>query len=205
MLFRSHFIDSLDIARKLAAADPEDDQRQSDLSESYRQRADVEWRLGIANPQAGRLAVARINFEASLTIVRLLVAKDPRNLQWQNMLAASLNTRGTLNLALADWKRPQGQELKVAQIDFKEAIDISRKLVEGDPENRSLRSDLSQSYLKLAEAEYMRDKKDDSLRAYTAALSHAKSVVEADPYNLKWKSNLMSIYEELGDLERAPG
>jgi hypothetical protein len=70
---------SLDIAERLAAADPANTQWQRDLSVSRNN-------LGDAAVAAGDLAAARTHYQASLDIAERLAAADPANTQWQRDL-----------------------------------------------------------------------------------------------------------------------
>src|SRR5437660_6096786 len=71
---------SLDIAVRLAAADPGNSGWQRDLSVSHD-------RLGDVAVAAGDLAGARAAYQASLDIRVRLAAADPVNTQWQRDLA----------------------------------------------------------------------------------------------------------------------
>ena len=76
---RTAYQASLDIAARLAAADPANTEWQRDLSISHNKLGDV----AVA---AGDLAAARTAYQASLDIRTRLAAADPANTQWQRDL-----------------------------------------------------------------------------------------------------------------------
>jgi hypothetical protein len=76
---RAAYQASLDIAARLAVADPANAGWQRDLSISHNKVGDV----AVA---AGDLTAARAAYQASLDIAARLVAADPANPQWQRNL-----------------------------------------------------------------------------------------------------------------------
>ena len=76
---RTAYQASLDIAQRLAAADPANTEWQRDLSVSRN-------KLGDVARAAGDLATARGHYRASLDIRERLAAADPANTEWQRDL-----------------------------------------------------------------------------------------------------------------------
>jgi len=79
---REFYQQYLDIAKKLAAADPANAEAQRDLSVSYQ-------RMGDVSQQAGRLDAAREFYQQYLDIAKKLAAADPTNAQAQRDLWVS--------------------------------------------------------------------------------------------------------------------
>jgi hypothetical protein len=77
---RDRYQAGLDIAARLAAADPANSEWQRDLSVSHDKLGDV----AVA---AGDLAAARTAYQASLDIRLRLAAADPANSGWQRNLS----------------------------------------------------------------------------------------------------------------------
>ena len=77
---RDHYQAALDIAERLAAADPANTGWQRDLSVSRN-------KLGDVAADAGDLTAARDHYQAALDIRVTLAAADPANTQWQRDLS----------------------------------------------------------------------------------------------------------------------
>jgi hypothetical protein len=80
---RAAYQASLDIAVRLAAADPANTTWQRDLSVSHN-------KLGDAAVAAGDLAAARAAYQASLDIAVRLAAADPANTLWGSITRSGL-------------------------------------------------------------------------------------------------------------------
>ena len=101
---------ALDIADRLAAADPANTGWQRDLSVSHD-------KLGDVAAAAGDLAAARDPYQAALDIADRLAAADPANTGWQRDLSVSHNKLGDVAAAAGD--------LAAARDHYQAALDIA--------------------------------------------------------------------------------
>ena len=124
---RAAYQASLDIAVRLAAADPANAGWQRDLSVSHNKLGDV----AVA---AGDLAAARAAYQATLDIRVRLAAADPANTERQRDLSVSHNKLGDVAIAAGD--------LAAARAAYQASLDISVRLAAADPANTEWQRDL---------------------------------------------------------------
>ena len=129
------FRQSLDISKKLAAADPNNVAWQHDLAVSYSNLGDLE-------KTSGNLDEARSWYQQFLDIRKKLAAADPNNAAWQRDLAFSYNRLG-------DVAGVSGN-LDEARSWYRQSLDIIKKLAVADPDNAGWQRDLIASEMQLA-------------------------------------------------------
>lgn len=112
------FEESLLLARRLAALDPEDGERLFELGQAHFWVAYVSW-------EQGDLAAARQPFEDYLEVSRRLVAMDSSNLEWRQELSYAHSNLGSLLQAEGD--------LEAALEHFLATLAIDQELVAAQP------------------------------------------------------------------------
>ena len=95
---RKVYQQALEIAQKLAAADPSDAQAQRDLSVSYDNLGDVQL-------QSGQVTEALGSYQKGLEISQKLAAADPSDAQAQLDLVVSFNKLGQVNQKVKEYQR----------------------------------------------------------------------------------------------------
>ena len=95
---RKVYQQALEIAQKLAAADPSDAQAQRDLSVSYN-------RLGNVQLQSGEVTEALGSYQQGLKIRQKLAAADPSDAQAQLNLVVSFGQLGRVNQKEKEYQR----------------------------------------------------------------------------------------------------
>ncbi len=133
---RSRYQDSLDIRKRLAAADPSSASLQRDLSVSLD-------KLGDVLVAQGDLTSARSRYQDSLDIRKRLAAADPSSASLQRDLSVSLERLGNVLVAQGD--------LAGARSRYQGSLDIGKRLAAADPSSASLQRDLAVSYVNLSE------------------------------------------------------
>ena len=133
---RSRYQDSLDIAKRLAAADPSSASLQRDVSVSLNNLGDV-------LAAQGDLAGARSRYQDSLDIRKRLAAADHSSASLQRDVSVSLDKLGNVLVAQGD--------LAGARSRYQDSLDIRKRLAVADPSSASLQRDLVVSYVKQSE------------------------------------------------------
>ena len=127
---------SLEIARRLAEADPGNAQAQRDWSASLNN-------IGEVAMARNQLDAAHDAYTRSLDIARRLAEADPGNAQAQRDWSVSLNNIGRVAMAR--------NQLDAAHDAYTRSLDIARRLAEADPGNAQAQRDVSVSLWRLAE------------------------------------------------------
>ncbi|MBN8284911.1 tetratricopeptide repeat protein, partial [Zoogloea sp.] len=135
---RRSFEDSLQIARRLAAANPGSAEAQRDVSVSLE-------KLGDVHVAAGELTAARTSFEASLQIARRLAAANPGSAEAQRDVSVSLKKLGDVHVAAGD--------LAAARKSFEDSLQIARRLAAANPGSAEAQRDVSVSLIKLGDVQ----------------------------------------------------
>jgi tetratricopeptide (TPR) repeat protein len=166
---------SLAIAERLAQSDPDNADRQYDLSSKYDKVGDVQWALS-------DLQGALLSNRAALAIADRLAKSDPGNDDWQRSLEISYSKVGDVQLKQGD--------LSAALATFQAFFAIADRLAKSDPDNADGQRDLAMSYRKLASV-YLQSKDTD--RAL-AVLHLGKAIMDRltklSPDNADWKREL---------------
>lgn len=179
------FTAALEIARKLAAADPGNAAGQRDLSVSHDKIGDV-------HRAQGDLTKALESFTAGLEIRKKLVAADPGNMNWQRDLSVSHNKIG-------DVHRDQG-DLPKALESFTAGLEIREKLAAADPGNMEWQRDLSVSHDRIGDVHRDQGDLSKALESFTNSHEIAEKLAAADPGNAAWKRDLSLSHQRIGDV-----
>jgi tetratricopeptide (TPR) repeat protein len=199
---------SLDVARALSAADPDNKTRRILLATALERSGNINGGIVTAYSGPTRLDPALpsnlpgIDYAAALSvyaesgaIFRGLAAKDPTDTDVRFRLETVLIRIGDLNLATGD--------LVAALAAHKEALAISSDLLSGDPGNADWKRRVEVNDEKLNRV-YMAE------RDFAAALAVGQDALaigarlgELDSNNLIWRRDLCDDWRLLGGAERA--
>ena len=133
---RKSFEDSLQIARRLAAANPGSAEAQRDVSVSLN-------KLGNVQVAAGDLAAARKSFEDSHQILTPLAAANPGSAEAQRDVSVSLNKLGDVQVAAGD--------LAAARRSLEDSHQIRTRLASANPSSAEAQRDVAASLWRLAQ------------------------------------------------------
>ena len=132
---RRSFEDSLQVARRLAAANPTSAQAQRDVSVSLE-------RLGNVQVVAGDLPGAQRSFEYNLQMHQQLAAANPTSAQAQRDVSVSLERLGGVQVAAGD--------LPGARRSFEDSLQVARRLAAANQISAEAQRDIVVSLVKLA-------------------------------------------------------
>jgi tetratricopeptide (TPR) repeat protein len=173
-----------DMLRDLVARDPDNLDKQRDLSISLD-------RVGEVLKEQGEIGAALDAYRESLAIRRALVSKNPGDTLLAHDLFVSL-------ISLADGERVAG-DLAAALGLYSEAFDIITALVARDSGNTEWRRDLSTSLAKIGDGYSEQGNLERALDAYRKSLDIARALVALDPGNTQWQRDLSVSLVNLGD------
>lgn len=194
---RASYQASLDIARKLAEARPDDPLRQFDLASAYEAMGSIQFDQAGAfrkyDEAGGEPALASL--EASASIIKRLVAADPRNTAWQRGLAGVLEKIGETTYFGDNVITKEDAEKSLAA--YTAANDIRLKLVDSDPANKVWVADLVTSFEKMATwYEFVPD--DVTAIGYSKKAHEAVLKLAAlDTENVAWQRNATLYHAKL--------
>ncbi|MEK6636985.1 MAG: hypothetical protein AABY88_02765 [Pseudomonadota bacterium] len=187
---RRHYQAGLIAANAVLAADPDDNDRQREVSVSHEKLGDV----AVAE---GDLAGARTAYGAGLAISERLAASDPGNAEWQRDLSVSHDRLGDVAVAEGD--------LAGARAAYGAGLVIRERLASSDPGNVGWQRDLSVSHDMLGNVAVAQGDLAGARAAYAAGLVIAERLAASDPGNAEWQRDLSVSHEKLGDVARAEG
>ena len=182
---RTAFAESLEIARTLAAANPESAEAQRDVSVSLE-------KLGDVAVLAGDLVAARSAFTESLEIRRRLAAANPESAEAQRDVSVSLEKLGDVAV--------QAGDLSAARAAYSESLELARTLAEANPEGAEAQRDVSISLNKLGDVAV---KAGDLVAARTAfgeSLDIARTLVESNPESAQGLRDVSVSLVKFGDV-----
>ena len=125
---RAHYQARLIASQAVLVADPDDNNRQREVSVSHE-------RLGDVAREEGDLASARKGYAASLAIRERLAAADPGNAAWQRDLSISHNKLGDVAEAQGDYAE--------AVRCYEASLQIAKMLAETRPDHPGFVNDLA--------------------------------------------------------------
>ena len=181
---------SLDIARKLAAADPGNAEAQRDVSVNLDKLGDVKLRGGDG---PGALAA----YQESLDIARKLAAADSGNAEAQRDVSVSLNKLGEVKLRAGDGPG--------ALTAYQESLDIRRKLAAADPSHAEAQRDVSLSFIRLGDMKLRAGDGPGALAAYQESLDIARKLAAADPGHAQARRDVSVSLDRVGDVKLRAG
>ncbi len=174
------------LLQKLLDADPENVNRQHDLSVSYE-------RVGDMHKAAGHRESALKAYKESLAIRESLVALDPKHTQWQRNLSVSYIKMGDMHKAAGDG----AAALKA----YEDGLAIAKRLVALDPKQTEWQRDLSVSYNNVGDMHRAAGNNKAALKAYEDGLAIAKRLVALDPKQTEWQRDLFVAQSKVADMQ----
>jgi tetratricopeptide (TPR) repeat protein len=205
------------IAEDLLSLEPDNPERQRDLSLSlsclgdlaqqrgdagqaqmlFQRGLDIRENLAARDPensgwQRGNAGQAQILFQRGLDIVESLAARDPENSGWQRDVSMSLERLGNL----AQQRGDAGQ----AQMLFQRGLDIRENLAARDPENSGWQYDLYLVYWRLAEVSELMGEAGEANNWWKKTYQQLDSMKQrgwfisaADKGNLAWLKRKLQL------------
>lgn len=184
-LAESYYQRAFQIARSLAETDPNDVQKQYDLSNSFNKLGNVFLKLGRTND-------ALTQFQDGLKINRVEAEADPDDARKQRDLSVSYSRLGGVFLRLGRTT----EALRLFEADLK----ISRVLAEADPDDAEKQRDLSVSYNKLGDVYLTLGRTEDALKQFQDGLKIRRVLAEADTDDAEKQRDLAFSFLRLGGL-----
>jgi tetratricopeptide (TPR) repeat protein len=175
---------ALALFRQLADHDPDDTNAKRDLANSLSYVAS----LIEDSDMHGALALCR---EARV-IRAALVARDPKNSQWQSDLLASAQQIANTLLAAHD--------LAAAIVEARTSIEIGELLVARDPTNSQWQQNLEYCHAAAADILAAQARRDAAIAEQRAGLVIAERLVAADSSRSEWQRDLSERHEGIGNL-----
>ncbi|HXG72915.1 MAG TPA: tetratricopeptide repeat protein [Gemmatimonadaceae bacterium] len=187
---RARFARSLEIAERLAQANPTSAAAQRDVGLSQD-------KLGDVLRDAGDLAGARARFARSLEIAERLAEADPTSAAAQRDVSLSLHKLG-------DVLRDTG-DLAGARARFARSLEIFERLAEAVPTSAAAQRDVSVSQNKLGDV--LRDSGDlaGARAKFAGSLEIPERLAEADPTSAAAQRAVSVSLHNLGDVLRDTG
>lgn len=174
---------SLALAQRLAALEPDDGERLFDLGQS-------QYWVGFVHWERGDLAAAKEPFEAYLEISKRLVEKDPANLDWRRELASAHSNLGSLRQA-------EGK-LEGALEQFLATLAIDEVLVAADRLDPDARSELAATHNTVGVVLQDLGRLREAGEHLRADLEIRRALVAEDPKNPRARDLLGASHGQLG-------
>ena len=185
-----HYRAALAIAERLAQAQPDRADYQSDLSDSY-------VRVGDLYSTLGQGEQAREYFGKALAIRERLAQAEPDRADSQRDLSVSYERAGDLYLALG-----QGEQ---AREYFRKALAIAERLAQAEPDRADYQRDLSVSYNKAGDLYLALGQGEQAREYFRKALAIRERLAQAEPDRPDSQRDLSVSYNQVGDLCLALG
>jgi tetratricopeptide (TPR) repeat protein len=176
---------ALDIARDLAARDPDNSRWTYDISISLNRIGDV---LAERGDLAGALAAHREDVELS----RALSDRSPGDANLRRGISVSLHKLG-------DLLKFQGNAAD-ALAAFREALGIDRGLAQKEPGNPQRRRDLHISLNDVGSVLRITGDLASALAAYREGLAIARELSTQDPDNTEWRRDVSGSLDRIGSV-----
>ncbi len=177
--------ESLDIFRRIAAADPGDLWKARDVAVTLERIGDL--RMGYGD-RAGALQA----YEQSLGTARRSAAADAGNLVWTHDVWLGLDNIGDVRLAMGD----SAGALQA----YDESLDVARRLAAREPDGTAWTSEVAISLQKTGDARRQLGDSTGALQAYHESLRFARELTAADPRNAISARHMAILLERIGDL-----
>jgi tetratricopeptide (TPR) repeat protein len=175
----------LAIRTALAARDPTNDSRRSELSLSHRHVGDV-------LRSQGEVARALMEFQADLAIAQSVAAKDPRNIDRQHSLGIAHNRVGLMLQAQGD--------LTSALREFRADLAITAVLAEKKPANTNWQVDLAISHNLMGQVLQAQHDLAGALAEFRAEQEVRARLAAKEPTNARRQADLVASHENVGDV-----
>jgi tetratricopeptide (TPR) repeat protein len=187
---RSQYEKAHELAARLAEADAENAQAQSDLAISLNSLGDV-YRA------EGDSGAAMEFYNKSVEIHRKLAQADANDAQAQQDWSTSLDRLGNMQ-----WE--QGDK-RAALESYKTALAIDRKLADADPHDTQAQRNLAVSLIKMGDMQLEAEDREAALESYKGALDICRKLANSDPKNTQDQQNLSASLGRLGNVQLAKG
>ena len=182
--------ESLEIARRLAEADPGNTGWVHDLSVGLD-------RIGEMRDNAGDGDSALAAYQESLEIRRRLAEADPGNARWARDVSISLNNVGDMHRNAGDRDG--------ALAAYEAGLQITRRLAETDPGNARWAHGVLASLGRIGNVRGDAGDWDDALAAYEESLEIARRLAATDSGNTDWARDLSVSLDRIGDIRGNAG
>jgi tetratricopeptide (TPR) repeat protein len=176
---------SLDIAKRLAATDPNSEKWQEDL-------AAIQSGIGETLNAKGDIDGAAAAYQTSLDISEREAAREPTNIGWQEAVANA-------HLLLADVRCYQ-RRYDDALAEVRAGLAVAERLAAQEPTKVARQDDVAADQAKLAKVLQLKDDLDGALTAVRASISLAERNVASEPNNVIWQKTLAFGRQLLGDV-----
>jgi len=186
----ARYEEGLEIARRLASADPSHAERQRDLSVNLN-------KTGVVLRAQGDLAGALTRFEEGLAIRRRLANADSSDARCQRDLLSSFVRTGGVLFAQDD--------LAGALARFEEGLEIARRLASAEPSLVERQRDVSVSLERTGEVLFAQGELAGALAHYQEGLEISRRLAGADPSHAERRRDVSVSLEKTGDVLRAQG
>jgi tetratricopeptide (TPR) repeat protein len=187
---REAYVESLGIARRIAASDLRNGTWRRDVFVALN-------KLGDLDRAAGDVAAARAAYAESLDLRNQLTASDLSDVVWQRDILGTLNRLGDLDRDAGD--------IAAARAAYAESLELARRLAVSDPRNVIWQSDISANLQRLGDLDHDAGDVVAARAAYTESLDIRRRLVVSNPRNVTWRRDVSVSLEKLGDLDYAAG
>lgn len=185
-----HQTSAYKIASRRAEAEPDDVERQRDLSISCEKLGDIFF-------SKGDIDEAHFYYGKGLDITRRLSVADETELRWQRDLAVLLERVGDMLVT-------QGQ-IDPAIESYQESASIRSKLASLAPEDEGWQRDHSVALERLGDALHFKGKSEEALENYRQSLAISKQLAASDKDNAGRRYDVSISSMKVGDMLRALG
>jgi tetratricopeptide (TPR) repeat protein len=186
---------SLDVVKRLAESDKDNNGLQRDLSDSFERMGDVQ--MARVMDERGHLSQALESYQASFAIRQRLADSDKSNTEWQRDLSASYDRIGDVLYA-------QGH-LSEALDKYQASLTIRQRLTNGHNGNAEWQRDLAVSHNRIGDVEATQGRLPEALENYQSSLEIRRRLTDSDTSNAGWQSDLAWSYAKIGDVMVARG
>jgi tetratricopeptide (TPR) repeat protein len=178
------------IATLRTAAEPDDAERQRDLSISCEKLGDIFF-------AKGDIDEALVYYRKGLEISRRLAENDKDNLRWRRDLSVLLERVGDVLVT-------QGK-IDDALSSYRESAAIRSVLATAAPENESWQRDHSVALERIGDALNLKDRPDEALTSYRESMAISERLAARDKENAARQYDLSVSAAKVGDMLRELG
>ena len=176
------FTDGLEIARQLAAEEPQNPVWQFDVGRG-------EERIGRARQAMGELDAARAAYERKHAIMTAVLAKDPTSPTWIRDLSLADEFLGDVDLAQGD--------ADAAVKRYEASLARMIPLRDSDPDNTDHQRFTSVTHLKAGDVLESQGRLDAARAHFRAGMAVSERLVARDPGHGQWSWDLFRAYQRM--------
>jgi tetratricopeptide (TPR) repeat protein len=177
-------------AATMAGSEPDDAERQRDLSLTHD-------RIGDLLLAGGDVNGALKNYRASLVVAQVLSKRDPARSEWQRDLSVTHDRIGEA------FERKGDMESALAS--YREGLKIAKALARRYRDRADLQWDVSLSLDRIGDVLVADGEFAEALASYRQGLEIAEAVAESDPRSIARQRELAASYHKAGTLEAQIG